>query len=93
MKKELSVINRMVMSLLKRLVPKEIASKIMFENAQTNVKAIRVAVFQCEVVKINEKNVKTNKLSAADITDVCISILDKKISTFNGVVRTRSFIG
>ena len=93
MKKELSIINRKVMSLLKRLVPKEIASKIMVENAQTNVKANSVAVFQCEVIKINENNLKTNKLSVADITDVCISIMDKKISNFNGIVRIRSFNG
>ena len=93
MEQELSFLRRRIASLLKRLVPKEVAVKLMVENASTIAKVDVASVFAISLKQFRDYGEKFEELDIADITDVCISEMDKNLAQFPGIVRLRSFNG
>ncbi|EAY21010.1 Adenylate cyclase, putative [Trichomonas vaginalis G3] len=94
MREELNLLNRSVHSLLKRLVPPYI-SDIMTNNHMKDVFVSHESAVAAMCLKPSQEIVSQDSdlLDDCDITQVCISIVDKVLGSYQDISRIRTFNG
>lgn len=92
MKNEMQTLRKQILMLLKRLLHQEIANKMIADDMPQQITIPEAVVFAA-TLKRHSENMSDQDLYNYEITEVCISIIDRLLGKYKTITRMRTLNG